>query len=118
MLSHRTGAQLLGLGPLQWPPQWHTARRIFIEIGSKMHGTQPLRGCLQGCYGACRGGLMQHTGYKLPRISVPRTWVNKGPGIQKSSALMSATQLSSLCLGGHPPHGSVTNWPRNARAEG
>src|SRR5215212_5883992 len=74
MLSHRTGAQLLGLGPLQW----HTEKRIFIETGSKMHGTQPLTGCLQGCYGACKGGLMQHTGYELPRIPVPRTSVNKG----------------------------------------
>src|SRR5215212_4414972 len=71
MLSHRTGAQVLRLGPTT---QWHTAQRIFIETGSKMHGTQPLRGCLQGCYGACRGGLMQHTGYELPRITVPRLY--------------------------------------------
>src|SRR5215207_6955865 len=75
MLSHRTGAQLLGLGPTT---QWHTPQRIFIETGSKMHGSKPLTGCLQGCYGACRGGLMQHTGYELPRIPVPRTPLNKG----------------------------------------
>src|SRR5215212_10932378 len=78
MLSHRTGAQLLGLGPLQWPLQWHTAQRIFIETGSKMHGTWPLRGCLQGCYGACRGGAMQDPGYELPRTPILGTWVNKG----------------------------------------
>src|SRR5215204_2225285 len=74
MLSHRTGAQVLGLG---LTTQWHTAQRIFIETGSKMHGTQPLTECLQGCYGACRGGLMQHTGYELLRITVPRTPVNR-----------------------------------------
>jgi hypothetical protein len=55
----------------------HTAQRIFIETGSKMHGTRPLKGCLQGCYGACRGGVMQHAGYELPRISIPRTSVNR-----------------------------------------
>jgi len=43
-----------------------------------MHGTRPLKGCLQGCYGACRGGVMQHAGYELPRIPIPRTPVNKG----------------------------------------
>jgi hypothetical protein len=43
-----------------------------------MHGTRPLKGCLQGCYGACRGGVMQHAGYELPRITIPRTTVNKG----------------------------------------
>src|SRR5215213_10233269 len=74
MLSHRTGAQVLRLGPTT---QWHTAQRIFIQTGSKMHGTQPLRGCLQGCYGACRGGLMQHAGYELPRIPVLRSRVNR-----------------------------------------
>ena len=69
-----------GLGRRFWgqaPPQWHTAQRIFIETGSKMHGTRPLKGCLQGCYGACRGGVMQHAGYELPRIHIPRTPVNK-----------------------------------------
>src|SRR5215204_6326785 len=43
-----------------------------------MHGTRPLTRCLQGCYGACRGGVMQHAGYELPRIPIPRTSVNKG----------------------------------------
>src|SRR5215217_166997 len=87
MLSHRTGAQVLGLG---LTTQWHTAQRIFIETGSKMHGTQPLTGCLQGCYGACRGGLMQHAGYELPRITVPRTSVNRPystPGGQVDGSL-------------------------------
>jgi hypothetical protein len=42
-----------------------------------MHGSKPLTGCLQGCYGACRGGVMQHTGYELPRIPIPRTSVNR-----------------------------------------
>src|SRR5215203_4361223 len=84
MLSHRTGAQVLGLGPTT---HGHTAQRIFIETGSKMHGTQPLTGCLQGCYGACRGGVMQHTGYELRRITVPRTWVNKGERKSRDSYL-------------------------------
>ena len=43
-----------------------------------MHGTQPLTWCLQGCYGACRGGVMQHAGYELPRIPIPRSRVNRG----------------------------------------
>ena len=67
---------------------------------------------------AHRTGAMHDPAYELPRRAIPRTRVNKGPGLQKSSALMSATQLSSLCLGGHPRQGSGTNWPRNARAEG
>src|SRR5215217_7069849 len=70
MLSHRTEAQVLGLGPTT---QWHTPQRIFIETGSKMHGSKPLTGCLQGRYGARRGRVMQHAGYELPRIPVLET---------------------------------------------
>src|SRR5919107_5191228 len=43
-------------------------------------------GCLDGCFQGWRGGDMQHPGYELPRIHIPRTWVNKGkkkgPGSQ------------------------------------
>ena len=35
----------------------HTARRISIQPGSKMHGTPAQAGCLQGRNGASRGGL-------------------------------------------------------------
>src|SRR5918994_5441031 len=35
-------------------------------------------GCLDGCFQGYRGEAMQHPGYELPRISIPRTSVNKG----------------------------------------
>jgi hypothetical protein len=38
----------------------------------------------------------------LPRKHIPRTTVNKEPRTLGAPALMSATQLSSLCLGGYP----------------
>src|SRR5829696_3324716 len=98
-----------GLGRRFWgqaPPQWHTAQRIFIETGSKMHGTRPLTGCLQGCYGACRGGVMQDLGYELPRILIPRTSVNKGhedrAWIPVNPESPSHTNLMSYCGVGHP----------------
>ena len=34
-------------------------------------------GCLDGCFQGYRGEAMQDLGYGLPRISIPRTWVNK-----------------------------------------
>jgi hypothetical protein len=33
-------------------------------------------GCLDGCFQGWRGGDMQHPGYELPRIHIPRTRVN------------------------------------------
>jgi hypothetical protein len=35
-------------------------------------------GCLDGCFQGCRGEAVQDPGYELPRISIPRTRVNKG----------------------------------------
>ena len=35
-------------------------------------------GCLDGCFQGYRGGDIQHPGYYLPRIFIPRTPVNKG----------------------------------------
>src|SRR5215210_782013 len=35
-------------------------------------------GCLGGCFQGYRGGAMQHLGYELPRISIPRTPMNRG----------------------------------------
>jgi hypothetical protein len=35
-------------------------------------------GWLEGCFQAYRGGAMQDLGYELPRIPIPRRWVNKG----------------------------------------
>jgi hypothetical protein len=35
-------------------------------------------GCLDGCFQGYRGGDIQHPGYYLPRILIPRTPVNKG----------------------------------------
>ena len=56
---------------------------------------------------------------ELPRIVLMRSWVNKGPGLQKSSALnVGHAAFASLCLGGPPCHGSVTYWSRNALASG
>jgi hypothetical protein len=34
-------------------------------------------GCLDGCFQGYRGEAMQDLGYELPRISIPRTSVNK-----------------------------------------
>jgi hypothetical protein len=41
---------------------------------SGRYRTGRLEGGLQGY----RGGAMQDLGYELPRIPIPRTWVNKG----------------------------------------
>src|SRR5215218_242661 len=49
-----------------------------MQPGSKMHGTRPLLGCLQGRYRPYRGGVMQDPASELPRILIPRTSVNKG----------------------------------------
>jgi hypothetical protein len=35
-------------------------------------------GNLDGCFQGYRGGDMQDLGYELPRIPIPRTWVNSG----------------------------------------
>src|SRR5918993_192700 len=64
-----------------------------------MHGIRPLKGCLQRCYGACRGGVMQHAGYELPRILIPRTPVNKGkyrPGGYYAPKANKCTQNAAL----------------------
>ena len=34
--------------------------------------------CLDGCFQGCGGEAMQDLGYELPRVPIPRTWVNKG----------------------------------------
>jgi hypothetical protein len=34
-------------------------------------------GCLDGCFQGYRGEDMQDLRYELPRIPIPRTWVNK-----------------------------------------
>jgi hypothetical protein len=36
-------------------------------------------GCLDGCFQGYRGEAMQDLGYKLPRILIPRTPVNRPP---------------------------------------
>jgi hypothetical protein len=35
-------------------------------------------GCLDGCFQGYRGEAIQDLGYELPRITIPRTRVNKG----------------------------------------
>src|SRR5215208_609260 len=35
-------------------------------------------GCLDRCFQGYRGETMQDLGYELPRIPIPRTWLNKG----------------------------------------
>src|SRR5215211_7253648 len=44
-------------------------------------------GCLEGCFQGYRGEAMQDPGYELPRISIPRTWVNKGTKVKGQSCL-------------------------------
>src|SRR5829696_6311174 len=61
-----------------------------------MYGTRPLTGWLQGCYGACRGGVMQHAGYELPRILIPRTPVNKGKKAQTGHGRMLTKALKEV----------------------
>jgi hypothetical protein len=61
-----------------------------------MHGTRPLTGWLQWCYGACRGGVMQHAGYELPRILIPRTTVNKGRKKRERTEALAASALSAV----------------------
>ena len=36
-------------------------------------------GCVGGCFQGYRGEAMQDLGSELPRIPIPRTWVNKPP---------------------------------------
>src|SRR5215213_4938844 len=67
-----------------------------------MHGTRPLTGCLQGCYGACRGGAMQDPGYELPRMSIPRSWVNKGKRKGRGCSSPALLSASGLRLWGDP----------------
>jgi hypothetical protein len=42
-------------------------------------------GCLEGCFQGYRGEDMHYLGYELPRIPIPRTWVNKGMKKGRSS---------------------------------
>jgi hypothetical protein len=35
-------------------------------------------GCLERVFSGVGGEAMQDPGYELPRIPIPRTWVNKG----------------------------------------
>jgi hypothetical protein len=37
-----------------------------------------MQGAWSGCFQGYRGEAMQDPGYDLPRIPIPRTWVNKG----------------------------------------
>jgi hypothetical protein len=38
-------------------------------------------GCLERVFSGVPGRAMQDLGYELPRIPIPRTWVNKGKKI-------------------------------------
>src|SRR5918992_5499313 len=51
----------------------HIYPSVLKAISGRGHA-----GRLDGCFQGCRGEAMQDLGYELPRISIPRTWVNKG----------------------------------------
>ena len=45
-------------------------------------------GCLDGCFQGYRGEAMQDLGYELPRITIPRTPVNKGKQKRRGYAVL------------------------------
>ena len=69
-------------------------------------------GCLDGCFQGCWGEAMQDVGYELPRIPIPRTWVNRG---KKRKGLMPAARFSVQAL--RVDRNSVSVGPETREAE-
>jgi hypothetical protein len=46
-----------------------------------------MQGAWRGCFQGYRGETMHYLGYDLPRIPIPRTWVNRGRKGQGMEAL-------------------------------
>jgi hypothetical protein len=56
-------------------------------------------GCLDGCFQGCQGEAMHYLGYELPRIPIPRTWVNKGKGGEGRGHSTMALQVLPVRVG-------------------
>jgi hypothetical protein len=56
----------------------HPTIRISIQSCSKVHGPGRVEGGLDGGFWAYRTGVMRDPGFDFPRITLPRTPVNKG----------------------------------------
>jgi hypothetical protein len=53
-----------------------TITHIYPSVLQAVSG-RGYTGCLDGCFQGYQGEPMQDLGNELPRISIPRTWVNK-----------------------------------------
>src|SRR5215213_3450265 len=54
---------------------------IYPPVLQAVSSGRGYAGCLDGCFQGYRGEAMQDFGYELPRITIPRTWVNSYPWI-------------------------------------